>query len=388
MTGSEKSVSQTGGDRFPIVDVDTHTGTFTSAPELQKHLPERWRDWLAEVGFRYPTMSHDRPRQRLLVCRTDAYSPDGGAPGTDPDFVRTQLLDGNDISGAVMNETYGYCAVGGRPMPDALSVALARAYNDLRIEKWMASDDRWYGSVTVSHDTSGEAAAEEIRRCKEDSGEYNDRWVQALLPPDNERPAGHPKYWPMFEVCEHYGIPVGFHVLATRRLTGTGIPNYFLEEHADMAAFNFPLVASLIFEGVFERFPELKIALLELSWSWAVPFSWRLDQAYDLHRSELPHLPRKPSEYFAEHFWFASQPMEEPENLGSFDDVYQLFEDTFGDKLMYSSDYPHWDYDLPETVPQTLPIATRRKILGETASNLYGIPLRAGTGLPVELAAA
>jgi len=385
---TETDAAETAVERFPIVDVDTHTGTFISAPELQEHLPQRWRDWLDQVGFRYPTMSHDRPRQRLLVCRGDAYSPDGSAPGTDPDFVRLQLLDGNDVSGAVMNETYAYCAVGGRPMPDALSIALAQAYNDLRIEKWMASDDRWYGSITVTQDVSGESAAEEIRRCKEDTGKYGDRWVQALLPPDNERPAGHPKYWPIYEACEHYGIPVGFHVLATRRMTGTGIPNYFLEEHTDMAGFNFPLVASLVFEGVFERFPNLKIALTELGWSWAVPFSWRLDHAYELNRSELPHLTKRPSEYFAEHFWFASQPMEEPENLDVFDDVYQLFEDTFGDKLMYSSDYPHWDYDLPETVPQTLRPAVRRKILGETASKLYGIPLLEGTGLPVEVGVA
>ena len=57
-----------------------------------------------------------------------------------------------------------------------------------------------------------------------------------------------------------------------------------------------------------------------------------------------------------------------------------------GDKLMYSSDYPHWDFDEPTSLPLTLPIETRRKILGETASKLYGIPLRRDTGLPVELA--
>jgi len=147
-----------------------------------------------------------------------------------------------------------------------------------------------------------------------------------------------------------------------------------------------PLVATLIFEGVFERFPKLKIAHVELGWSWAAPVAWRLGHAYALHRAELPHLPRRPSEYLAEHFWFANQPMEEAENLEWFDEVYQLFEDSFGDKLMYSSEYPHWDYDMPETVPLALPTRTRRRILGETAAKSYGILLRPGTGLPVELA--
>ena len=143
----------------------------------------------------------------------------------------------------------------------------------------------------------------------------------------------------------------------------------------------------MIFEGVFERFPKLRVGLIELAWSWAVPFAWRLDHAYEMFRSELGHLPRKPSEYLAEHFWFSTQPMEEPERLEWFDDVYQLFEDTLGDKLMYSSDYPHWDFDEPMQLPQTLPTETRRKILGENASAMYGIPLLENTGLMVDLAA-
>lgn len=174
-----------------------------------------------------------------------------------------------------------------------------------------------------------------------------------MMAPDNEKPAGHPKYWPIYEAAEHYGIPVAFHVLAGRTITGTGIPNYYFEEHTQFAAYNFPLVASLIFEGVFKRFPKLRIGLIELAWPWVVPFAWRMDHAYALMRDEVSHLPRSPSEYLAEHFWFSSQPMEEPERL---------------------------DFDEPTNLPVTLPLETRRKILGETASHLYNIPLRASSG--------
>jgi predicted TIM-barrel fold metal-dependent hydrolase len=171
-----------------------------------------------------------------------------------------------------------------------------------------------------------------------------------------------------------------------RRITGTGTPNYYVDEHTDFADFNFPIVSSMIYEGVFERFPRLKVGLIELAWSWAVPITWRLDRAYDLMRGEVSHLQRRPSEYIAEHFWFSTQPMEEPDGLGWFDDVYQLFADTLADKLMYSSDYPHWDFDEPSVLPSTLPVDTRRKIVGQTASSVYGIPLRAHSGLTVELA--
>jgi predicted TIM-barrel fold metal-dependent hydrolase len=330
-------------------------------------------------------LAGDRPRQKAFAARSDSYSPTGGAPGTEPDWVRQQLLDQHDLSGAVMNDNDGYMASGGRPYPDEFGSALATALNDYKAETWLDSDDRWYAAVTVAYEAAG--AEKEITRCRE-MERNGDRWVQVLIGTDNEKPAGHPKYWPIYEAAEHYGIPVGFHVLSHRKITGTGTPNYYLDENVDFAGFNLPLVSSLVFEGVFERFPKLKIAMLELGWSWAVPLAWRMDHAYRMLRAEVPHLNRTPSEYLAEHFWFSTQPMEEPENLGWFDDVYQLFEDTLGDKLMYSSDYHHWDFDPPSVIPARLSAATRRKLLGETASDLYGIPLRPGTGLAVELATA
>ena len=100
-------------------------------------------------------------------------------------------------------------------------------------------------------------------------------------------------------------------------------------------------------------------------------------------KDEVPHLKRAPSEYFREHFYFATQPMEEPESFEEFPVLLGQFEDTIGpDHLMYSSDYPHWDFDSPyESVPQSLPIEQRRRILGENASKFYNIPLKQNTGI-------
>jgi hypothetical protein len=55
----------------------------------------------------------------------------------------------------------------------------------------------------------------------------------------------------------------------------------------------------------------------------------------------------------------------------------------YADRLMFSSDYPHWDFDSPyESVPRTFPADRRRRILGENASRLYGLALRPGSGIP------
>ncbi len=369
-------------ERIPIIDSDVHTSALPMSAPVTKHLSARWKEYLETFGFRSFTLHGERPRPRPMASRADAWGPNGDLPGNNPDFAREQLLDRYDFSGAVMSDIFAFQMGGGRPMPDDFAVALARAYNDYRVDTWYGADPRWYGSVAVPTEVRG--AEEEIRRCRE--GELGERWVQVMMAPDNERPAGNPKYWPIFEAAEHYGLPVSFHVYANRAATGTGTPSFYLEEHTQYADFNFPLVASLIFEGVFDRFPKLKVGFIELAWSWVVPFAWRLDHAYDLMREEVSHLSRRPSEYLAEHFWFSTQPMEEPENLKWFDDVYQLFEDTMGHKLMYSSDYPHWDFDEPTTLRSTLPLETRRKILGETASDFFGIPLRENSGLRIELA--
>jgi len=172
------------------------------------------------------------------------------------------------------------------------------------------------------------------------------------------------------------------HVLGGHRITASGSPNYYFEEHCDWAAYNFPLISSLVFEGVFERFPKLKFALIELAWSWAVPLAWRMDASYKLMRSEVPHLQKLPSEYLAEHFWYSTQPMEEPERAEWFDEILEAFEASgMADKLMYSSDYPHWDFDEPSALPAGLSDAQRRRILGENASALYGLQLKPESGV-------
>jgi predicted TIM-barrel fold metal-dependent hydrolase len=168
------------------------------------------------------------------------------------------------------------------------------------------------------------------------------------------------------------------------RPTPSGGPSYYLEEHNDYAAMNFPLVASYIFEGVLDRFPDLKIVLIELGWSWAVPLAWRLDAAYRVLGDEVPHLQKKPSEYLRDHFWFGTQPMEEPEEGRHLDEVFDAFYDMgLGDHLMYASDYPHWDFDEPASVPANLSLEQRAAVLGGTASKLYGIDLLPGQGYEV-----
>ena len=96
-------------------------------------------------------------------------------------------------------------------------------------------------------------------------------------------------------------------------MTNTGWPSFYIEEITEHATSLQASVTSLIMEGVFERYPELKIVLIEAGFGWMPALGWRLDKNWKRMKDEVPHLRMAPSEYLREHFWVSTQPMEEPE---------------------------------------------------------------------------
>jgi predicted TIM-barrel fold metal-dependent hydrolase len=130
---------------------------------------------------------------------------------------------------------------------------------------------------------------------------------------------------------------------------------------------------SLVCEGVFEQFPSLKVVLIEGGFGWLPALKWRLDRSWRRLRDEVPHLRRLPSEYIDEHVWLTTQPMEEPPRPQHF---LQLLEQlAMDDRLLFATDYPHWDFDAPDrALPVRLPPAQERKIMAENASKLYRLP--------------
>jgi uncharacterized protein len=374
--------------KLGIIDCDVHPLKLREHQQrgagVLSYLPERWQRHAAEVGVaRGGWVGGDRPRPREYGQRWDTEPPGGGAPGSDPAFAAEQLLDTYEISAGILNDLGAFSSSGMKGQPTGFSAAYCRALNEHRRDHWLAQDPRWYASINLPYELP-ELAVAEIEFWKEQDRPFGDRMKQIMLAPDNLRPPGHPSYWPIYEACEHYDLPVTFHVMTGNRVTPSGSPSYYFEEHCDYAAFNFPMVASFIFEGVFDRFPGLKIVLVELGWSWALPLSWRLDAAARVMGGEAAHLAKRPSEYFRDHFYFTTQPMEEPEDDAHLDEVYDAFlESGLGEKLMYSSDYPHWDFDEPGALPRHLTTERRAEVLGGVASRLYGIDLLPGLGYPL-----
>jgi uncharacterized protein len=131
----------------------------------------------------------------------------------------------------------------------------------------------------------------------------------------------------------------------------------------------------MIMEGVFERFPTLKVVLIEAGFAWLAALGWRLDRNWKRLKAEVPHLKKAPSEYIREHFWITTQPMEEPEKPQHLMNVM----DWIGwDRVLFASDYPHWDFDDPHVaIPPSFGEERRRKVFSGNAAKLYGLEIKA-----------
>jgi hypothetical protein len=358
------------------IDVDTHNLIFEA--QVKPHLAPRWQRYLEEFGLRQQAAYGLAVGQHPLAARTDAWGPEGQPPGLDPEFFCEQLLEEHQIDLAILNSTLqSSCHMMGPGSPRKLIAELARAGNDYEQEVWLDADPRFRGAICVAFEDPAAAVAE-IERCAPD-----ERFVQVLLPFRTRDPLGTSRYWEMLEAAEHFDLPVSLHPAAQHGDTGSGWPSFYFEHHAGLPSGLYPQVASLIFEGVFDRFPSLRIVLQEGGWSWVAPFMQRLDRSWKLLGSEVPELARRPSDYVRQHFWFTTQPIEEPERPDHFIQVWEQFVKAgLGSRLMFSSDYPHWDFDAPDrAIPHALSEDDRRAIF---ASNALGCYPRLGSPMTAE----
>ncbi len=348
--------------RLPVVDTDVHE-VFNSERDLLPFLAPQWHRYITDYGWNESRISS----QPYVVPtgirgrRTDARPKDGSRAGSKLELLQRQLLDEHNIVVAILVGFFHVGALGGWY---EFATALASAYNDWQIATWLERDPRLRGSVhIVPHDPS--AAVREIDRVGP-----HPQMVQVFLPVVSDRQWGDPMYRPIFAAAARHGLLIAMHHGGETR-TAVGYPRYYIEWHTLFEQAQVGQLVSLLFNGVFEEFPELKAVALECGFSWLPHIMWKLDQQYRELRSEVPWLKRMPSEYFRDNVRCVTQPMDEI----SATQFEQLVDMMGSDQMvMFSSDYPHWDFDSPErALPTGLSESLRRRILYQNAVETYAL---------------
>jgi predicted TIM-barrel fold metal-dependent hydrolase len=352
-------------NRLAIVDCDIHP-THKSPASLMPYLPERWREHAKTFGGHTRqglTGQLTHPRMMAAGQRADAYPADGTPPGSDLGLLRKQHLDPNGVrTGMLVALARG----GMEEQNQDFAAELSRAVNRWQINEWVTPEPRLKAGIVVPQEDPASCVAE-IERCAP-----NAAFRQIILSPRTAEPLGRRRYWPIFEAAEKADLPIGLHPAAASGgypSTGSGWPTYYMQEHYSFETGMQGVLASLVFEGVFERFPKLRVCLIESGFTWLPALTWRMDKHWQRMRKEVPHVKRPPSEYIREHLWSATQPIEEPENPQHLSEVI----DWIGwDRLVFSSDYPHWDFDDPRyTFRINLTERQRAMVFRENATALY-----------------
>jgi predicted TIM-barrel fold metal-dependent hydrolase len=186
-----------------------------------------------------------------------------------------------------------------------------------------------------------------------------------------ETPLGKSQYWPIYAAAERHGFTIGIHAGSSyhHAVTGSGWPTYYVEDYAAQSAGFHTQLGSLICEGVFVKYPKLKVVLIESGVSWLPPYLWRLSKSWRGIRSEVPWLDRSPEEFVRDHVWLTTQPFDAPpggEHIGRLMDHLQSDQ-----LLLFATDFPHWQFDGEEMLPAGIAAALRQRILIDNPLTAY-----------------
>ncbi len=340
------------------IDCDIHPGV-PSTKVLLPYMDDYWRDQFVSRAIDGLELA-SYPPNAPITCRPD-WRPANGKAGSDLSMMQSQALDAFGIRLAVCNPLYG----GQVAFSETMAAVTCHATNEWIAREWLDREPRLRASIVVSAQ-SPELAAEEIEARAGDR-----RFVQVLMLASTEMLLGRRYHWPIYRAAERVGLPIGVHAGSMYRYapTANGWPTHFVQDHAANSNLFASQLQSLISEGTFQKFPGLKMVLMESGVTWVPAFMWRSDKTWRGTRGEIPWVTRPPSQILREHIRLTVQPIDAPPQPGHLERVIdQLGSD---DMLLFSSDYPHWQFDGNEAMPRGLPKRLRQRILMDNALATY-----------------
>ncbi|WP_315703619.1 MULTISPECIES: amidohydrolase family protein [unclassified Bradyrhizobium] len=339
------------------IDCDLHIPA-PSMAQLLPYLNDYWRDQIVNRAIdRMPFAMTSYPPNAPISMRADWRLPATADP---LEALRAHVLDAFGLDLAIANVIHGCVALHN----DDMAAALCRGVNDWLRAEWLDREPRLRGSILI-HPQDIQQAVTEIERLAPD-----DRFVQVLLLAMGERLLGRREFFPLYEAAERHGLVIAAHAGSTYRYAPTiiGWPCYQFEDYVAQAQAFENQTVSLIAEGVFQRFPRLKFAFLESGVSWLPVTMWRTDKTWRGARPETPWVDRWPSEIIREHIRLTIQPFDAADATAVAQTLDRIGSD---EMLLFATDYPHWQFDGDDVLPDGLPETALSRILAGNARATY-----------------
>lgn len=352
---------------YSVIDTDMHIRESFEA--VAKYFEEPWRSRVLEGGnagkeYFWPTGSSGDRFGWGRLDREGISHPHGPM---DPDEVYT-MMEYIEADKAIVL-SHMMLRYGDIKSEDDRVIAFAKGCTEYMLDQVTNADDGIYTALPIPyHDP--EVAAELIAEYKDE----DDIVAGCLVTAGPEPPLGNRKYDPIYEALEDAGLPAIFHT------GGSGIDSYhvkgfekFIETHTlGFLENNMAQLTSIVIQGVPEKFPDLQIAFQESGIYWVPMMMHRLDEEYLKRPNEAPLLERKPSEYMKE-FFYGTQPMEVSGDQEFLEQTIKMMGGP--ERLLYASDYPHWDFDRITTITERMFLSNEEKqrILASNAEEVFGI---------------
>jgi uncharacterized protein len=311
---------------MPTIDTDLHPMP-PGLEALRPHLEPFWADAIAQRGLEgFETQSYP-PRAPRTVA--PAHRPaDGGFPTL---AALQSFLHAQGTTQAVLHCLYGVQLIFNADM----NAGFTRALNDWVRAEWLARDARLRASIVLPNEP--DHAVAEIERLAPDH-----RFVAGLrLVMGNELQHGRRAHWPVYEALVRHDLPLVLHAGSAYRqpVTSLGWPSWVMEDAAANQQGFQSALASLVTEGVFVKFPSLRVVLAESGCTWLPAFLWRLTKSWKGVRFEIPWQAEPPTDTVRRHVWLTTTPFDAPDDAAAA----ALSQLAMPDRLLPASDWPHWN---------------------------------------------
>ena len=316
---------------------------------------------ISNAGARFENPEQISAHGRFEDVHTGGYDPE--------QHIRDMKIDG--VSGELLYPSQGLFYF--RVADSRLMSAIFRTYNDWLAEFCVTNPDRLKGVAMINLDDVSEGVAE-LERCAALG------MAAAMISeyPQEHRRYDSPEYGPFWAAAQDLDMPVSLHTATRRegRTRGAGATSVRdASGRATKVFYPATSMCDMIFSGVFERFPKLKLAIVEFELSWVPYILDSMDYTYVERQEEASHRFRgdaRPSDFFRNNVYLSFQE----------DAVGIRLRDVIGvDRLMWGSDYPHSESTFPRSrevlseILEGVPVPEQASIVGGAAASVYGFDL-------------